>query len=128
MKYLGSTENALSILTNQQAENKFVQKVAGKSLSTNDLTDELVSMIQAAEPNKIETIMINNTPLEITDKSVNIPIATNSKLGVIMSSPNANSITVNADGTMMVNNLSISKVQQSDDEEIIFDCGSASIK
>lgn len=67
-----------------QLDNK-VDKVTGKGLSTNDLTDTLKSHYDAAythststhaptnaQANVIETVKVNGTALTVTNKSVNI--------------------------------------------------------
>lgn len=51
--------------------------VNGKKLTSNDLTDELKSQYDAAQPNTIEAIKVNNQAQEIGEgKSVNITVPT----------------------------------------------------
>ena len=52
-------------------------------------------------------------------------IATETVAGSVKSTNADNGITVKADGTMEVNNISIMKLTQNDDEFIVFDCGGA---
>lgn len=69
--------------------NKKVDKVDGKGLSANDLTNELKANYDAAythstvahasanaQENKIETVKVNGTAVTITDKAVNIAVPT----------------------------------------------------
>lgn len=73
-----------------------VDKVEGKGLSTNDLTDALLLKINGIEEggqvNEIESIKVNNTALSIAnDKSVSIPNATTSVYGATILSSAVNS-------------------------------------
>ncbi len=58
----------------------FVAQEDGKSLSSNDFTDELFTKLnniaENAQVNVIESIEVNGTALEITDKGVNIAVPT----------------------------------------------------
>jgi hypothetical protein len=58
----------------------FVQQEAGKGLSTNDLTDALKKKLdeiaEGAQVNVIESVKVNGTALEITDKGVNVLVPT----------------------------------------------------
>ena len=72
-----------------------VDKVNGKGLSTNDLTDELLLKINGIEAggqvNAVEIIKVNNSALEINDKVVSIPNATTSVYGATILSSATNS-------------------------------------
>ena len=60
-------------------ENKFVQKVAGKGLSTEDYTTaeqtKLSGVETGAQVNVIESISVNSTALTVTSKGVNIDLS-----------------------------------------------------
>lgn len=78
------------------SDNTKVDKVEGKGLSTNDLTDALLAKINGVEEggqvNEIESIKVNDTPLTIAlDKSVSIPNATTSVYGATILSSAVNS-------------------------------------
>jgi len=75
--------------------------------------------------NVLEEIHINGTKLEITDKAVNIPVASGTLLGVVKSSDAENGVTVNADGTMTVNAISASKLVQAEGEVLVLNGGAA---
>ena len=78
----------------QDALDGKVGKVDGKGLSTNDLTDELKGQYDAAyahsqvahapadaQANVIESVKVNGTALEITDKAVDIAVPTGALAG-----------------------------------------------
>lgn len=102
----------------------------GKGLSTNDLTDALLEKLNGiadgAQANVLEGIRINGTEIVLVDKYADIPIA-GDILGVVKSSSAENGVTVNEDGTMTVNAISLSKIVQAEDEELVLNGGGASI-
>lgn len=57
--------------------------------------------------------------------TVTIPIATESTAGIVKSSKTQNGVTVNSDGTMTVNNLSIAKIENDDTLTVILNGGDA---
>lgn len=78
-----------------------------------------------AQVNKIESVKVGGTALEISEKSVNIPVATGTLLGVVMGSTAENKVTVGTDGTMEVNSLNINKLVQSDGDYLVLDGGAS---
>ena len=63
--------------------------------------------------------------LAITDKAVDIPLATAEKLGVVKSSAAENKVAVAEDGTMEVNNVNVNKLIQTEGESLILNGGAA---
>lgn len=57
--------------------------------------------------------------------NVTIPIATASNTGSVKSSNAQNGVTVNSDGTMTINNLSIAKIENDDTLTVILNGGDA---
>lgn len=102
---------------------------AGKGLSTNDFTDDLMSKLEGiaagAQVNVLEAVKVNGTALQISDKAVNIPIATAQALGVVMGSANENKVAVGTDGTMEVNSVNVSKLVQTAGDTLILDGGTS---
>lgn len=102
---------------------------AGKGLSSNDFTDDLLSKLNGiatgAQVNVLEAVKVNGTALQIADKAVNIPIATAQALGVVMGSANENKVAVGADGTMEVNSVNVSKLVQTAGDTLILDGGTS---
>ena len=102
---------------------------AGKGLSTNDFTDDLMSKLEGiaagAQVNILEAVQVNGTALPITGKAVNIPIATAQALGVVKGSVDENKVAVGTDGTMEVNSVNVSKLVQTAGDTLILDGGTS---
>ena len=134
-----SPEGQLSILSIAQSQvagltDALAGKVnveAGKGLSTNDFTNELLQKLNGieagAEVNVIESISLNSVPLEISGKAVNIPIATTGALGLVLSSTAENAVTVQPNGAMEVNNINANKLVQTEGESLILNGGNAAL-
>ena len=132
-----SPEGQLSILSISQSQVAGltdalagkVDVVAGKGLSTNDFTNELLQKLNGieagAEVNVIESISLNSVPLEISGKAVNIPIATVGALGVVQSSTAENGVTVTSNGSMEVNSINVMKLVQTAGDALILNGGSS---
>lgn len=86
---------------------------------------KLSGIAEGAQVNVLEAVKINGAALEIVDKAVNIPVATSTVLGVVMSSAAENKVAVAADGTMEVNSLNVSKLVQGADDTLILDGGAS---
>lgn len=116
-------------LTNALA-NK-VNVVPGKGLSTNDYTNEdkskLDGIATGAQVNILEVVKINNEALPISEKAVNIPIATAQALGVVKGSTDENKVSVGVDGTMEVNSLNVNKLTQTSGDTLILNGGNSTI-
>ena len=98
--------------------------VAG--LFDTESTNKLNDIESGAQVNDIEIVKIAGTTLGIIDKSVDIPIATNETLGVVLGSTAENKVDIDADGTMEVNSLNVNKLTQTDGEVLILNGGSSS--
>lgn len=102
---------------------------AGKGLSTNDFTDDLMSKLEGiatgAQVNVLEAVKVNGVALQIADKAVNIPIATAQALGVVMGSTSENKVAVGTDGTMEVNSVNVSKLVQTAGDALVLNGGSS---
>lgn len=81
-------------------------------------TSEIQNLQQIVNT-KIDGIKIGNTFLDIVEGKVEIPIATKTVLGVVLSSDKDNSVSVKEDGTMEVNSIGLSKLVQ--DVELVLD-------
>lgn len=102
----------------------YVQK--DDSTYTGALTDIANLKAVGAQANVLEAVKINGTVLEIADdKSVNIGIATDTALGVVLSSTDENKVTVISDGTMEVASVNVNKLVQTSGEYLILNGGNA---
>lgn len=107
----------------KSVDTQFTVDAAGK-LTLNAIDPSKITGIDAYA-NKIETVKVGTTALTITDKTVTIPGATTSALGVVKSSAELNDVTVNVDFTMTVNKISTDKLEQGQNT-IIWNGGNAS--
>ena len=82
-----------------------------------------------AEPNVINMIMIDGKKQPIAAKSVNISCAMTdgSEAGVVYSSADMNKVSVDGDGIMEVNNISVEKLVVPDETVLVLDGGTSSV-
>ena len=97
--------------------NKKVDKVDGKSLIDDTLITKLEGVEAGAQANKIESVKVGDTLLNIIEKQVTIPMGAGLK--------GSDEIEIAEDGTLGIKALSFSKITQSETEEIVFDGGGA---
>lgn len=107
-----------------------VDAEAGKGLSSNDYTtaekEKLAGIAAGAQQNVIEAIQLNGVALPVSEKAVNLPLATAEAVGLVKSSIAENGVSVGADGEMTVNSLNVSKLTQTAGDLLILDGGDAS--
>ena len=99
--------------------------IAGLFDTTN--ANKLNGIEVGAQVNDLEVVKIAGTALPISDKAVDIPVATAEALGVVMSSAAENKVSVGADGTMEVNSVNVNKLVQTDSEALILNGGSSAV-
>ena len=97
-----------------------------KELSVAAIAQTKITGLPDALNAKLESVSIAGAALTVTDKGVNIPIATDTLLGVVKSSAKINEIAVGADGVMSVNTVSTDKLEQGSDT-IVWNGGGATI-
>ena len=97
-----------------------------KELSVAAIAQTKITGLPDALNAKLESVSIAGTALTVTDKGVNIPIATDTLLGVVKSPAKINEIAVGADGVMSVNTVSTDKLEQGSDT-IVWNGGGATI-
>ena len=126
-------ENVISLISNEFSLSD------SKELSINEIAQEKVSglldrlneiennLTPGAQANVLEVITLNGTALDITNKTVNIPVATSSLLGVVMGSSAVNKVSVEEDGTMTVNSLNVDKLVQDENSYLVLNGGNASL-
>lgn len=81
-----------------------------------------IKNLQQIVNSKIDGVKLGGTLLDIVEGKVEIPIATFDLLGVVKSSEGTNSVSVKEDGTMEVNSIGLSKLEQ--DIELVLNGGS----
>lgn len=96
-------------------------------LSIQVISQEKITGLPAALAEKIKGVTLGNTPLEVSEGVVTIPIATAEAIGVVKSSAAENGVNVNSDGTMTVNNINLSKITQTPGTELILNGGDATV-
>lgn len=96
-------------------------------LSIQAISQEKITGLPAALAEKIKGVTLGNTPLEVSEGVVTIPIATAEAIGVVKSSATENGVNVNSDGTMTVNNINLSKITQTRGTELILNGGDATV-
>ena len=89
------------------------------------ITSEKIVQWDAAQPNVIEKIQANGTEIAISEKTVNIPLATAARAGLIISSDAENTISVSDTGVATVNNINVNKLVQTAGDELILNGGNA---
>ena len=97
-----------------------------KELSVAAIAQTKITGLPDALNAKLESVSINGKALTVTDKGVNIPIATDTLLGVVKGSAKINEIAVGADGVMSVNTISTDKLEQGSDT-IVWNGGGATV-
>ena len=110
---------------------KKVDAEVGKGLSTNDFTNDLKSKLDAieagAQANVIENVSMNGEALVIAEKGVNIPLATNTTVGVIKGSDVENGVVIDEQGAASVKNLNVGKLVQTDGDWLILNGGNSTL-
>ena len=98
--------------------------VAAKEGTVEARLKQVIADVEQA--GKIDHVAINGEDLPISNKRVNIPVASADKLGVVKSAAADNKITIAEDGTMEVHKLNVNKLVQTGDVILILDGGNAS--
>lgn len=96
-----------------------------KILGVKAIAQEKITGLPAALAEKIKSITVGTTPLQISNGAVTIPIATAEALGVVKSTTSENGVSITGDGTMIVNNINIEKITQIPGTELILNGGDA---
>lgn len=74
----------------------------------------------------LDAVKVAGTKLDIIDKAVDIPVASDTAYGVVKLSADMNGITTNADGALEVGTISVDKLVNVDDTVLILNGGTAS--
>jgi hypothetical protein len=97
---------------------------------TETSTDEEVPSAAAVykyTKNNLKELVLGTQKVEQINGSVTIPIATTELSGIVKSSENTNSVSVQGDGTMEVNKININKIVQDSGDTLILKSGDSFI-
>lgn len=90
------------------------------------LTD--IETLKVAQSSYVKSVAINGTALTLSaEQGVNIPVATDSVLGVVKSASGDNKVAVAADGTMSVASVNITSLSQNEGEWLEINGGGADL-
>lgn len=90
------------------------------------LTD--IETLKGAQSSYVKSVSVNGTTLELSaEQGVNIPVATDSVLGVVKSASGDNKVAVAADGTMSVASINITSLSQNEGEWLEINGGGADL-
>lgn len=74
---------------------------------------------------RVSTIKVGEEILFAEEGEIEMPVAQNGKLGLVMGSEEDNSATVDEEGKIQVNKVSVSKLTQGEDELLVLNGGNA---
>ena len=90
------------------------------------LTD--IATLKGAQSSYVKSVSVNGTALELSaEQGVNIPVATDSVLGVVKSASGDNKVAVAANGTMSVASVNITSLSQNEGEWLEINGGGADL-
>lgn len=88
--------------------------------------EKLDTIEEGAQVNTLEKITLAGVEANITDKTIDIPMAQLDKAGLVKSAAGANKVNVAADGTMSVSKVDINSIVVPAGQEVVLNGGSAS--
>ena len=102
---------------------KKVDKVSGSRLMTEAEGTKLAGIAENAQVNVIESITAGGEAIAPTGKAVALPLATAAKVGLVK--VDNDSIAVTGDGTISVNKVNVSKLEQTAGDVLILNGGNS---
>lgn len=104
-----------------------MDKIVGLSTALNKRVKYEELDLRLDELSRVELVKIGEETLvqDPEDRSVTIPLATATRLGVVVGTTKVNGVTVNDDGSMAVNAININKLVQTEGDSIVLNCGNA---
>lgn len=103
------------------------------AIAANKITDLPAALteienLKGAQSSYVKSVAINGTALTLSaEQGVNIPVATDSVLGVVKSASGDNKVAVAADGTMSVASVNITSLSQNEGEWLEINGGGADL-
>lgn len=87
-----------------------------------------IETLKGAQSSYVKSVSVNGTALELSgEQGVNIPVATDSVLGVVKSASGDNKVAVATDGTMSVASVNITSLSQNEGEWLEINGGGADL-
>ena len=87
-----------------------------------------IENLKGAQSSYVKSVSVNGTALELSaEQGINIPVATDSVLGVVKSASGDNKVAVAADGTMSVASVNITSLNQNEGEWLEINGGGANL-
>lgn len=97
------------------------------ALAINAIAQEKITGLPAALAGKVSGVKLKDTPLEVSEGVVTIPVATADALGVVKSNSVENGVTVDAEGAMTIHSLNANKLTQTPGEALILNGGTSAV-
>lgn len=97
------------------------------ALAINAIAQEKITGLPDALAGKVSGVNLKDTPLEVSEGVVTIPVATADALGVVKSNSVENGVTVDAEGAMTVHSLNANKLTQTPGEALILNGGTSAV-
>ena len=97
------------------------------ALAINTIEQEKITGLPDVLARKVSGVNLKDTPLEVSEGVVTIPVATATALGVVKSNEAENGVVVDTDGNMTVNNLNANKLVQTQGESLILNGGTSAV-
>lgn len=121
----------LPFVTSEPIEIDDVPTIDSKNLVTSDgVAKELTSIKSIINNDKsigVRDVIIGDTKIERIDGNVVIPVATQELSGIVKSSTETNSISVQEDGKMEVNDINVNKIVQDLGDTLLLASGDSTI-
>lgn len=87
-----------------------------------------IATLKGAQSSYVKSVSVNGTALELSgEQGINIPVATDSVLGVVKSASGDNKVAVATDGTMSVTSVNITSLSQNEGEWLEINGGGANL-
>lgn len=100
--------------------------ITSDTLKMIEMQNKVNSIESGAQVNAIEKVQVGDSIMTIIDKTITIPLASATAYGVVKSSDGINKVSVDGDGTMEVNFISVGKLRN-DNCDLILRGGNAQI-
>lgn len=101
----------------------------GKEIDAGEIpsaSSGVLTQVEELKKSVITKVNVADQELEVKNNALNLPLATETMVGLVKgATPDSkNKISINEDGTMTVNEISLAKIVQEDGEVLILDCSS----